>query len=594
MKIRVTAAVAFAVCVAIALGLYAYSEYAADEETAAGEIRTFESYGQIQKTLSKIEEPDMPMYMMNESMTGPAPLAGGDLMEDSDAMASTGAANAPAAGTAVPKGSDRSDTYVQVEGVDEADIVKTDGNYIYYTSRLGYDVIIAKVTGGKAEDAAVITEEASGVSAENLFLTKGRLIITGSEYEPESGAEQDTYTYRARPMVTAVCIYDIANPEKPKLIGKYRQSGGYVSSRVTDGYLYVVTNDYLNRGENRYVPYAGTDKSYEKLAADHICCFPQPYRKAYAVIGSVDVNSAKGHIKSKTRAILGASDEIYCSGSAIYVTDYTVDYRDFNPESADERTCIIKADISKGRIAFAKQGSIRGSVLNQFAMDEKDGYFRVAATAFVKGKDVNYLYVLDEDLKVVGKVKGFAAGEQIKAVRFLGDTAYVITYEQTDPLFVIDLKDPMSPEMLGSVKITGFSSLLLPEGEDMLIGIGTSTSEEEFGEVENGIKIALFDISDPMKPEVLDSMTYRDYTSDVQYDHRALTVNSKEGWYAIPYSNWEEENGGVLQFQVADKKLKEIGNYEKKGGIARCLYIEDRIYGLEDQDDAIVSWKIER
>ena len=579
MKLRVTAAIAFAVCVAVAIGIYAYSQYRGEEETAAGEIRTFDSYGQIQRALSKIKDEDMPVYMMNNSP---------GIVEDAEMATNEVMGNA--ATGAVPKGSERSETYVQVEGVDEADIVKTDGNYIYYTSRLGYDVIIAKVSDGKAEDAAVISEEESGVSAENLFLTEDRLILTGQEYEMQP--EDDQYNYYSKPMVTAVCIYDISDPEKPQLIGKYRQSGGYVSSRVTDGYLYVVTNDYLNRGENRYVPYAGADKKYEKLAADHICCFPQPYRKAYAVIGSVDVNSSKGKIKSKTRAVLGASDDIYCSGSAIYVTDYTVDYRDISPESADERTYIIKADISKGKIAFAKQGSVRGSVLNQFAMDEKDGYFRVAATAFVKGKDVNYLYVLDENLNVAGKVKGFAAGEQIKAVRFLGDMAYVITYEQTDPLFVIDLKDPEAPEMLGSVKITGFSSLLVPEGDDMIIGIGTATSEEEFGEVENGIKIALFDVSDPMKPEVLDSMTYKDLTSDVQNDHRALTANSKAGWYAVPYLNWEKESGGVLQFAVSGKKLEEIGNYENKEGISRCLYIDDHIYGLEDNNDTIVSWMI--
>ena len=579
MKLRVTAAIAFAVCVAVAIGIYAYSQYGGGSEQASGEIRTFESYGQIQRALSKIKDEDMPVYMMNNSLgvAEDAEMATGNMVG--------GSADAPA-----PKGSDRSETYVQVEGVDEADIVKTDGSYIYYTSRLGFDVIIAKVTDGKAEDAAVISEEETGVSADNLFLTNGRLIITGQEYELQP--ENDQYNYYSKPMVTAVCIYDISNPEKPQLIGKYRQSGGYVSSRVTDGYLYVVTNDYLNRGENRVVPYAGADKKYEKLAADHICCFPQPYRKAYAVIGSVDVNSSKGHIKSKTRAVLGASDDIYCSGSAIYITDFSVNYRDFSPESADERTYIIKADISKGKISFAKQGSVRGSVLNQFAMDEKDGYFRVAATAFVKGKDVNYLYVLDEDLNVAGKVKGFAAGEQIKAVRFLGDMAYVITYEQTDPLFVIDLKDPQAPEMLGSVKITGFSSLLVPEGDGMIVGIGTATSEEEFGEVEEGVKIALFDISDPLKPNVLDSMTYKDLTSDVQYDHRALTVNSKAGWYAIPYLNLEKESGGVLQFAVSGKKLEEVGDYENKEGIARCLYVDDHIYGLEDNNDKIVSWMI--
>ena len=261
-------------------------------------------------------------------------------------------------------------------------------------------------------------------------------------------------------------------------------------------------------------------------------------------------------------------------------------------EGADERTCIMRADISKGKIDFTAQGSVRGRINDQFSMDETDGYFRIATTAYVKGKDVNYLYVLDKNLKTVGKVKGFAAGEQIKAVRYIGDTAYVITYEQTDPLFVIDLSDPEAPEMLGSVKITGFSSLLVPEGEDKLIGIGTATSEEEIGEVEDGVKIALFDISDPLAPKVLDSMEYKGWSSDVQYDHKALTVGSEEGWYAIPYFAWDEDKGGVLQFRANGGTLEEMEIYETGQGIDRCLYIDDYIYGLGSDEDEIISWKI--
>ena len=117
-----------------------------------------------------------------------------------------------------------------------------------------------------------------------------------------------------------------------------------------------------------------------------------------------------------------------------------------------------------------------------------------------------------------------------------------------------------------------------------------STSEEEFGEVEDGVKIALFDVSDPENPKVLDSKTYKNYSSDVQYNHKALVVNSDEGWYAIPYSLWENETGGVLQFRVNGDKLEEISNYECEQEIDRCLFIDDYIYGLETFDDEIISW----
>lgn len=585
MKKRIAAGIAFAVCAAAVIGLLSYDRSEGGEWNS-GEIRVFDNYGQIEKVLGGIKDDEPVVHAM-----------GGDVIVEEDiAEAPAGnLAEAPATGTGPDgaveggdaKSAEFSDTYLQVEGVDEADIIKTDGKYIYYTSRLSYDVIIAKVEDGKVVDAAVISEEEMGISADSIFLAGDRLVVVGTDF-----GDPDEYYVPTKVINATACVYDVSDPEKPELVGKYAQSGSLVSARVTDGFLYMISTDYLNKGDRRIVPLAGTGSVMEKLEANHISCFPNPQNRAYAVIGSVKVDSAKGNLKTKTRAVLGTSDDIYCSGRSIYLTDYRMDFGSMDGTVSDERTYIMKAEISKGKVAFAKQGSVRGSVLNQFSMDEKDGYFRIATTARVKGQDVNYLYVLDEDLEVCGKVKGFAAGEQIKAVRYLGDTAYVITYRQTDPLFVIDLSDSEKPEMRGNVEITGFSSLLLPEGEDKIIGIGTATSEGEFGEVENGVKIALFDISDPEKPEVLDSMTYMDYSSNVQYDHRALTVNSSEGWYAVPYSVWDNDTGGVIQFRVSGNMLEEMNNYKGEKCIDRCLFIDDYIYGLESYEDEIISWNL--
>ena len=571
MKIRAIISAAFAVCAAIVIGAVGYSHFGGGEEQVGDRVRTFENYTQIEQVLSGIKEEPPIVYA-----TGSEPVE--DLSEAPPLMSNGEAA--------AEKSAEHSDTYLQVEGVDEADIIKSDGQYIYYTSRMGSGVIIAEVADGKAEAVAEISEEELGITAENLFLTADRLVVTGMEFDDSEGHYVPT-----RAMVTAACVYDVSDPKKPEFIGKYRQTGGYVSARVTGRYLYLISTDYLNTGEQRIVPSAGADENYDKLPANHICCFPKPDRKAYAVIGSVKVDSAKGRLKADTRAVLGASDSIYCSGSAIYMPDYRLDFDDPAAVSAKEHTTIMKANISKGRIAFAAHGVVKGRIKDQFSMDERDGFFRVAATDFVNGKNVNYLYVLDENLKTIGKVKGFAKGEEIKAVRYIGHMAYVITYRQTDPLFVIDLSDPQAPEMLGSVKITGFSLLLVPEGEDKLIGIGTATSEEEIGEVEDGVKIALFDIRDPLEPKVLESMEYKNRASDVQYDHRALTVNGREGWYAIPYYSWDDDRGGVLQFREAGGKLEEMGDYEAEQGIDRCLFIDDHIYGLESYEDKIISWK---
>ena len=561
MKTRIIAGAACVLLAAVVVGLLVGSNLHLnkDSDFNSDGIRTFESYSQIEEVLAGIEEEQPILYMNGE--TGLAEANGMEAAVEDTATKSV------------------SDTYVQVEGIDEADIIKTDGRYIYFVSSLGYDVLIDRVSEGAAEEVTILTEEETGIAAEYLYLSDDRLVIIGTE---SSGGGSIYETPQG--IITAAGIYDVTDPADPQLIGRYRQSGGYIASRLSGGRLYLVTNDHLNLGKDRIVPSAGMDKNYAKLKPEEVSCFPEPYTRAYIVAGTVDIQKSKGSIASHTKALLGASEDIYCTDSRMYFMCSRI-------KETGEQTDIIRADLSKGSVDFAAAGSVRGHLLNQFAMDEKDGYLRVAATAFVKDKDVNYLYVLDDKLKTCGKVKGFAPGEEIKAVKYVGDTAYVITYEQTDPLFVIDLTDPEAPQIKGSAEITGFSSLLLPQGDGTLLGIGSATEEGEFGEVETGLKFALFDITDPLKPQVLDSREYTSLQSDVQYDHKALTVNREKGWYAVPYFSWEDGSGGVLQIEPEDGEIKERNHLRSEYGIARCVYIGDYIYGLPDETDQIISWE---
>ena len=184
---------------------------------------------------------------------------------------------------------------------------------------------------------------------------------------------------------------------------------------------------------------------------------------------------------------------------------------------------------------YQKTATIDGSVNNQFSMDESHGYFKVAVTEYVGEEDTNNLYVMDENMKIVGSVRNFAPGEHIEAVRYIKDKAYVITYQETDPLFIIDLKDPTNPVIEGHVKITGFSTLLVPADEDHLLGLGFSTEENEFGEATDGVKLSLFDISDPLQPAVADFREFSGMDSEVQYNHKALLVGPDTSYYAFPY-----------------------------------------------------------
>ena len=261
-------------------------------------------------------------------------------------------------------------------------------------------------------------------------------------------------------------------------------------------------------------------------------------------------------------------------------------------------------------------------------MNERDGYFYIATTGQRDGMDVNNLFVLDKSLKETGKVTGFARDESIRAVRYIADKAYVITYEAIDPLFVIDLSDPAKPHIEGEVKIDGFSTLLVPVSKDTLLGIGYATGDNGYGgEFAAGLKLALFDISNPSEPKVIDSKEFENMNSPAQDTHLALTVNSKEGWYAIPYEIYRyvepepldgddviedseegdaeveiiEDDGattdifaegdsyvenGVLVFS-ADGKIKVIDQHKLgKDFIYRSVYIDKYIYALNGDGEA--------
>ena len=411
---------------------------------------------------------------------------------------------------------------------------------------------------------------------------------------------------------TVVTSYDISDHADPKEVGHFEQSGYLVSSRMVNGIVYIVTNEYAD--SEHYIPYILTDSGYEAMSPTDISAFPYPDQASYVTVSSVKFTNSK-KIESETKAVLGASGDIYCNTKNLYIasTDYS---------AKSTATRIMKIELDDGKLSFSAVGKVRGTAYGQFAMDEKDGYFRIATTADRNGHDVNNLYVLDKKLEEVGSVTGFARDEHIESVRFIGEKAYIITYEQIDPLFILDLSDPADPKIDGEVEITGFSTMLVPISDKRLIGIGYGTEENSFGgEMTNALKIVLFDISDPSNPVVLDSKQYEDMSSEAQYDHHALLENKEAGYLAIPYYlDYDEGSGddviiedaeiaesgdgntdaielpqpdtkgGVLVFS-ADEEITVEKNCELEDGVRRCIYIGDYIYAVQDSDE-IVSFKM--
>lgn len=489
--------------------------------------------------------------------------ASNDFSANSDAgdSSDTDEKDAPAFAKGQEKGERHSNTYTQVEGIDEADIVKTDGKYIYYVSSVTNQVNIAKASRGKARRVSAVSGSRSGSYISDIYIHGDRLVVIGSDVNGGLKGGDDIWSE-----ASAVTIYDITDCSAPKELTRYSQTGRVLGSRLIGDSVCLITNDTVySYIKGRNLPFVSYDSSEGvKLPIENISCFPRLSDPSYTVIGLIDLTSGKATKDSvQTRAVLGGSNTIYCSGENLYVTgtlnmsevtsdtiDVTPDTTDITPEAdiisndADTylpyapqwKTQILKVSLSGGKVNYKSSAIVDGTLKNQWAMDERDGTFRVATTAQQNGVDINDLFILDANMKQIGSVLGFAKDEHIEAVRYIGTKAYVITYRQTDPLFIIDLADPTNPVIEGHVKISGFSTLLVPVDKEHLLGLGFSTETNEFGgEATNGVKLALFDTSDPSQPAVADSISFPQIYSEVQYDHKALLAGPDGDYFAIPY-----------------------------------------------------------
>ena len=521
--------------------------------------------------------------------------------ENSAGSAPGSASDSGSSATGSSPAQSHSETYEQVEGVNESDIIKTDGRYIYCVdgsdmqkilifSAQGKDsarVAAIDITKQKAatEDDADFNYESYygyGPGVQEIYVKDDRLIARCNDWE-------DSYER------TIVQVYDIGDIEHITLLDSMRQSGGYDSSRMIGDMLYTVSSYYPY--ENRIIPICGRGEEPDAVPADCIYSLADNDSDSFLVLGAYDTLDYTSQTESKS--ILGGVDDIYCNEDHMYIYSTAWENNDYDAywtgKSAQINSRILKADLTDG-IAFTAYTEVSGTIDDQYALDEYNGNLRVATTSSKDWIDTNNLFVLDENLNEIGSVTGFADNESIKAVRYMGDTAYVITYEQTDPLFVIDLSDPTAPAILGEVKISGFSTMLVPIGGDKILGIGYHTEDEDYTtlEVQEGLKLALFDVSDKANPQVLDSVSYVYCDSAVQYNPKALVYNPDRDDYIIPlnYSNWghydaktgeyvymDEYRGGVLNFRVNGDKLEEISRYQADyDAVDRCVYVGSDIY----------------
>ncbi len=293
------------------------------------------------------------------------------------------------------------------------------------------------------------------------------------------------------------------------------------------------------------------------------------------------------------------------------------DLEEWELERAKERDKTVIHRVATSTLEHKGSGTVPGSLLNQFSMDEQDGKLRVATTTQLwagrKSTQYNNVYVLDEEMNVIGKLEGIAEDERIYSTRFMGDRLYMVTFQRIDPLFVIDLSEPANPRVLGELKISGFSDYLHPYDEDHIIGVGKETKGNEWGGVSiKGIKVALFDVSDVEHPEQVDSVVIGGpgSSTEVSRDHKAFLFDKGKELMVLPVrevkDDWEWERRwsyrrnrvwqGAYVFTVTKdgfERRGKIAHYEGEeesgwywgspNAIRRVLFMDDVLYTISNR-----------
>jgi inhibitor of cysteine peptidase len=449
-------------------------------------------------------------------------------------MDAEGATPGPTAPSFAPdhQASDYSTTNIQVAGVDEADIVKTDGEYIYLVS--GNKTII--VEAYPPEQAQVLSEIELEGTAIGIFINGDRLVVFESGmsyYDIRPGLlATGVYAPYYGSSKTSIEIYDISDRENPRLQRGISADGQYVSSRMIGDYAYVVVNEpvYEENDEINLPRLYSDDTEKEIPATDIYYSDVADYYYMYTTIIAMNIQDDNQEPTYET-ILLGASSNMYVSTNNIYLT-FPVWGRNVGDS---QKTSIHRIHIDGSTMNYTASGEIPGMVLNQFSMDEYDGYFRVATTTY-EGTSHNNVYVLNMSLNVTGSVTGLAPTETIYSARFMGDRGYLVTFKQVDPLFVIDLSDPYNPEELGYLKVTGYSDYLHPYDENHIIGIGKETTDAGEFAWYQGVKISLFDVSDVSHPVEIDKLEIGDRgtESPVLDDHKAFLFDKSKNLMVMP------------------------------------------------------------
>lgn len=537
------------------------------ESTLMNNVTYEDIYKKIKDCINKSEEN---FYYTEDGiayLTGDLAKAENETTDDAADIGSTG----------TNSGNESSSTNNQVEGVDESDLVKNDGRYIYSIN--SEDLIITDSNGG---DPKVITRYSlaeNGETISGLFVNENRLAVILSSYR-----------FSRSPISTKLIILDITDKENVKELKEVNQNGYYSNSRMIGDTLYLLSNYWVNDNIQKDKPETYVPLVDDKAVKENKICMIEDFTSpVYLVVSAFSMDS--GDALDST-AVLGGAENVYCNSENLFYT-FTKNLRtdDNNKVEYKTETTIVKIKLGT-ELKTVATGKIMGKPLNQFSMDEYEGNLRVVATVETqttyKNKDSatssysatsdNALYVLDSELKQIGSIEELAEGERVYSVRFDKEIGYFVTFRQVDPLFTVDLSNPTAPKILSELKIPGFSEYLHPFGEGKLFGFGKSATE--LGQVE-GLKISMFDVSDPANVTESNVTLIDAAWSEASDNHKAIMVDVKKniivflgtdhfGNTALYVYGYDSENGF---YEKAVSPLEKSYNYG-----ARFVWIGDFFY----------------
>lgn len=545
-----------------------------------------------------------------------------------------------------------SKTNVQVEGVDEADIIKTDGSYIYQVNR--NRVIVTKAA--PADQMSVVNTIAfddKHFRPAELYIDEKQMIVIGSTVFPQEAANIKPQAGDASASVAAVpsgesavttkekkiispalnrpamkaIVYELNNRSDMNKVREIELDGRYVSSRKIGDSLYLIANKGMSLAPLRNDAATAAEKeaavqrslpSYKDSAIggasipiglEDIRYFPQAVVPDYLIVAGLRVGEPNS--KMNVTGYLGSGNQVYASLQNLYIAagQYErtpVPLKDTAKPAVvmpqELSTAVYKFALDAGNVTYSGRGKVPGRALNQFSMDEHEGYFRIATT---KGEiwrndehtSKNNLYVLDKSMQTVGKIEDIAPGEQIYSVRYAGNRAYMVTFRTVDPLFVIDLKKPEAPSILGKLKIPGYSNYLHPYDDNHIIGFGKDTIEVSGGGsgetvgLYQGMKMALFDVTDVTQPKELfvETIGGRGTESELLHNHKALLFSKEDGLLAFPVrvlENKQQSNASSMKDAMRTGDFTFQGAYVYKLDLTGGFRLQGKITHWTDEDYA--------